>query len=102
MIRRPPRSTLFPTRRSSDLGFLRSRLLPARQLTHVQGGVHVLRVRVPGRPDPYREPLSAATAPWLANTRSEEHTPELQPHLNPLSRLLFDNTNSHHTIHITP
>ncbi len=49
-------------------GFLRSRLLPARQLTHVQGGVHVLRVRVPGRPDPYREPLSAATAAWLANT----------------------------------
>ncbi|HSS75160.1 MAG TPA: glycosyltransferase [Thermoanaerobaculia bacterium] len=49
-------------------GFLRSRLLPSRQVTHVQGGVHVLRVRVPGRPDPYREPLSAASAAWLANT----------------------------------
>jgi glycosyltransferase involved in cell wall biosynthesis len=49
-------------------GFLRSRLLPARQLTHVQGRVHVLRVRVPGRPDPYREPLCPATAAWLAKT----------------------------------
>jgi len=49
-------------------GFLRSRLLPARQLTHVHGGVHVLRVRVPGRPDPYREPLCPATAAWLAET----------------------------------
>ncbi len=49
-------------------GFLRSRLLPARQLTHVHGGVHVLRVRVPGRPDPYREPLCPATAAWLAKT----------------------------------
>ncbi|HEX4963669.1 MAG TPA: glycosyltransferase [Thermoanaerobaculia bacterium] len=49
-------------------GFLRSRLLPARQLTHVQGGVHVLRVRVPGRPDPYREPLCPKAAAWLAET----------------------------------
>jgi glycosyltransferase involved in cell wall biosynthesis len=49
-------------------GFLRSRLLPARQLTHVHGRVHVLRVRVPGRPDPYREPLCPATAAWLAET----------------------------------
>src|SRR6185369_7717798 len=44
------------------------RLLPARQLTHVQGGVHVLRVRVPGRPDPYRQPLRREAAAWLAET----------------------------------
>src|SRR5947209_3919998 len=49
-------------------GFLRSRLLPARQLTRVQGGVHVLRVRVPGRPDPYRQPLEQGAAAWLAAT----------------------------------
>ena len=49
-------------------GFLRSRLLPARQLTHVQSGVHVLRVRVPGRPDPYRQPLGPEAAAWLAET----------------------------------
>ncbi|MEA2604206.1 MAG: hypothetical protein QOF89_5198 [Acidobacteriota bacterium] len=49
-------------------GFLRSRLLPARQLTHVQSGVHVLRVRVPGRPDPYRQPLRREAAACLAET----------------------------------
>jgi glycosyltransferase involved in cell wall biosynthesis len=49
-------------------GFLRSRLLPARQLTHVRDGVHVLRVRVPGRPDPYRQPLERQAAVRLAET----------------------------------
>jgi hypothetical protein len=49
-------------------GFLRSRLLPDRQLTHTQGGLQVLRVRVPGRPDPYRQPLRPRTAAALAET----------------------------------
>jgi glycosyltransferase involved in cell wall biosynthesis len=49
-------------------GFLRSRLLPSRHLTHVQGRVHVLRVRVPGRPDPYRQPLRRDVAERLADT----------------------------------
>ncbi len=49
-------------------GFLRSRLLPARRLLHTQGGVHVLRVRVPGRPDPYREPLDGRAAISMAST----------------------------------
>lgn len=49
-------------------GFLRSRLLPARHLLHTQGGVHVLRMRVPGRPDPYREPLGPRAAISMAET----------------------------------
>jgi glycosyltransferase involved in cell wall biosynthesis len=49
-------------------GFLRSRLLPSRSLVHRQGDLHVLRVRVPGRPDPYRQPLDAAAASRLAST----------------------------------
>lgn len=49
-------------------GFLRSRLLPARHVTHTVGGLHVLRVRVPGRPDPYREPLTRLAAARLADT----------------------------------
>jgi glycosyltransferase involved in cell wall biosynthesis len=49
-------------------GFLRSRLLPARRVLHTQGGLHVLRVRVPGRPDPYREPLDRRTAALLTGT----------------------------------
>jgi glycosyltransferase involved in cell wall biosynthesis len=49
-------------------GFLRSRLLPARHILHTQGKLHVLRMRVPGRPDPYREPLHRATAARMADT----------------------------------
>ncbi len=49
-------------------GFLRSRLLPARHLTDKVGGLHVLRVRVPGRPDPYREPLKPEAAARVAQT----------------------------------
>lgn len=48
-------------------GFLRSRLLPARRTIEVRDGVHVLRVRVPGRPDPYREVLDRAAAERLAD-----------------------------------
>src|SRR3954454_8837563 len=49
-------------------GFLRSRLLPARHILHTQGKLHVLRMRVPGRPDPYRQPLDRATAARMADT----------------------------------
>jgi len=49
-------------------GFLRSRLLPARHLLHAGGGLHVLRMRVPGRPDPYREPLDRPAAQRMAET----------------------------------
>ncbi len=49
-------------------GFLRSRLLPARHVLHTQGGLHVLRMRVPGRPDPYREPLDRRTAVLMTET----------------------------------
>lgn len=49
-------------------GFLRSRLLPDRSLLAVHGGVHVLRLRVPGRPDPYRDILDERTAARLAAT----------------------------------
>jgi glycosyltransferase involved in cell wall biosynthesis len=49
-------------------GFLRSRILPARQLLHAQGGLQVLRMRVPGRPDPYREVLDHQAAIRMAAT----------------------------------
>lgn len=49
-------------------GFLRSRLLPTRQLLHAEDGVHVLRMRVPGRPDPYREPMDQRAAARMAET----------------------------------
>jgi glycosyltransferase involved in cell wall biosynthesis len=49
-------------------GFLRSRLLPARHILHTQGDLNVLRLRVPGRPDPYREPLDRRAAGRLTET----------------------------------
>src|SRR5690349_23165282 len=65
MIRRPPRSTLFPTRRSSDLmAFLAGGNLPDR-------GPH-------------------ATAVEKALARSEEHTSELQSRRDLVCRLLLE------------
>lgn len=49
-------------------GFLRSRLQPARQLRSAAPGVDLLRLRVPGRPDPYREVLGEDAAAALAET----------------------------------
>src|SRR4029077_21298138 len=61
MIRRPPRSTLFPY-----TTLFRSRLWPRQ------------RLRSPRKPVPFRRP------------RSEEHTSELQSHLNLVCRLLLE------------
>jgi glycosyltransferase involved in cell wall biosynthesis len=47
-------------------GFLRSRLLPDRAVLESHGDLRVLRVRVPGRPDPYREILGEEAASQLA------------------------------------
>src|SRR5260370_6246775 len=88
MIRRPPRSTLFPYTtlfRSLPLrspgavrgepGGLR-RLRPARRRAAVRS--HLSRAR------------SIAAGPPLRIRRSEEHTSELQSHLNLVCRLLLE------------
>src|SRR2546422_2860471 len=69
MIRRPPRSTLFPTRRSSDLPDARG---PRRGCGTV-GDFLLLSVLVTVEPD-----------------RSEEHTSELQSRLHLVCRLLLE------------
>src|SRR5499426_1248113 len=66
MIRRPPRSTLFPTRRSSDLVMYRAVSSNAGPVT----------------------PAMAAVAPAALN-RSEEHTSELQSLRHLVCRLLL-------------
>src|SRR2546430_13671318 len=80
MIRRPPRSTLFPTRRSSDL--LRAGATPSLQrpsLTlRTAGLLRVMADHLEGRP--------VRTARW----RSEEHTSELQSQSNLVCRLLLE------------
>src|SRR5260370_26487614 len=72
MIRRPPRSTLFPTRRSSDLTFglkekTSSSLGNARAVNFARKSSSYFKIR------------------------SEEHTSELQSHLNLVCRLLLEN-----------
>src|SRR3989338_8078154 len=80
MIRRPPRSTLFPTRRSSDL------------LTVTPPAL----VRMSGR----------TVTPRLAKTssasRSEEHTSELQSQFHLVCRLFFFNDTAPTEIHPFP
>src|SRR5438309_2831824 len=63
MMRRPPRSTLFPTRRSSDLGNVHFDLGPA-----------IVKVFQSGN----------------STIRSEEHTSELQSQFHLVCRLLLE------------
>src|SRR5260370_26768829 len=73
MIRRPPRSTLFPY----TTLFRSTRLDTA-------GAAGT-------RPDPWRGRLGAGrSAPARRPARSEEHTSELQSHLNLVCRLLLE------------
>src|SRR2546422_4372101 len=69
MIRRPPRSTLFPTRRSSDL---------------------ISRTSRAGRTRPSAAASGARSRRWCAAPRSEEHTSELQSRLHLVCRLLLE------------
>src|SRR5260370_22772786 len=79
MIRRPPRSTLFPyTTLFRSLDRLRSLALRGKQLC----AQHFGQVFVIGTVGPLAEVLRAK--------RSEEHTSELQSHLNLVCRLLLE------------
>src|SRR2546430_12526762 len=95
MIRRPPRSTLFPTRRSSDLSALvggiralRDEALPAPSAGLLVEGL--------ARPVPVRrQPKRAARLE--ERLRSEEHTSELQSQSNLVCRLLLEKKNEYTT-----
>src|SRR5690242_21342584 len=76
MILRPPRSTLFPYRRSSDL----ITALATRSLeTAASGGMPKKMTRT-----------GVIRAPPPMPVRSEEHTSELQSHVNLVCRLLLE------------
>src|SRR2546422_4677834 len=78
MIRRPPRSTLFPY-----TTLFRSRGRPAPQVTiESDRGNVVVEVL------PLEAPLTVAA--FLALVRSEEHTSELQSRLHLVCRLLLE------------
>src|SRR5260370_26744607 len=78
MIRRPPRSTLFPY-----TTLFRSPADEDRALAG-QGGTHPVAPRTLLGP----RAASGEVPPWPA--RSEEHTSELQSHLNLVCRLLLE------------
>src|SRR5688572_32673719 len=82
MIRRAPRSTLFPTRRSSDLALRRQ------VWRDTQPGCHRT-----GRP------FAPPSAP--RSSRSEEHTSELQSQSNLVCRLLLEKKNKSQRAHIS-
>src|SRR3712207_7384561 len=88
MIRRPPRSTLFPTRRSSDL------CVPT--TFSAAGGCST---RVAGAPGRYVLAATPAGSPTsrLPLRRSEEHTSELQSRQYLVCRLLLEKKTSTHT-----
>src|SRR3712207_8867845 len=89
MIRRPPRSTLFPTRRSSDLEarleVLAQELLPLLALHAAPAPVELEQhVRVEVRVDLVEVDVD------LPDARSEEHTSELQSRQYLVCRLLLE------------
>src|SRR3712207_8629164 len=76
MIRRPPRSTLFPY----------TTLFRSHRVRAVGG-------RVPDRPTGTRGPRRPARRPPLRGPRSEEHTSELQSRQYLVCRLLLEKKN---------
>src|SRR5438477_7766751 len=99
MIRRPPRSTLFPTRRSSDLvqHGAREVLVPGNRSAlcdHLHPGP-ILAFRL-------ERDAHLTVAGRALDFRSEEHTSELQSHVNLVCRLLLEKKNNHKTINPTP
>src|SRR5690348_17402833 len=87
MIRRPPRSTLFPTRRSSDLVDETLELVGigdvAGQRTQKLSGGQTQRVRF----------ALALVSNARLLVRSEEHTSELQSPVHLVCRLLLEKKN---------
>src|SRR5260370_18889092 len=89
MIRRPPRSTLFPY-----TTLFRSTTTQTEIFVSNVGLIMVAAEKGPCDPNPAL-PCSGGSAlpsssPSPAPTRSEEHTSELQSHLNLVCRLLLE------------
>src|SRR2546422_2898826 len=77
MIRRPPRSTLFPTRRSSDLGSTCAARRAGSQQASSTTTIITLAV------------AARVMMVLVLLARSEEHTSELQSRLHLVCRLLL-------------
>src|SRR2546429_4934421 len=100
MIRRPPRSTLFPYTtlfRSDVLG------KAARRRNHAGFDFHLLRFAVELRPQvvDYRYNRRDVTDDQGIRTRSEEHTSELQSRLHLVCRLLLEKKKTYYHLAAT-
>src|SRR2546421_8342632 len=98
MIRRPPRSTLFPY-----TTLFRSPSLPVDAGTGTAGGSGavgeaLLEVKTPPPPDRVRSVI-LPRPPGDARSRSEEHTSELQSRSDLVCRLLLEKKKKHNRIH---
>src|SRR5260370_29303172 len=88
MIRRPPRSTLFPY-----TTLFRSHILPRR--SYPLDGATRAGTSPPSAHQGlcrwrHQPPQDLRSRSWEPQTRSEEHTSELQSHLNLVCRLLLE------------
>src|SRR2546429_6424837 len=100
MIRRPPRSTLFPyTTLFRSEGHAYGRI-PVRRSFGPAAGLP----RRPHQQCPPPDPPSLARAcnPSVALLRSEEHTSELQSRLHLVCRLLLEKKKLPHTTTVLP
>src|SRR5260370_28722417 len=85
MIRRPPRSTLFPYTTLSDLPRLGQSRLELQKVGRLRKRTYTLQTG--------RRGFHTQRTRWSSNilaNRSEEHTSELQSHLNLVCRLLLE------------
>src|SRR5260370_10861526 len=94
MIRRPPRSTLFPYTTLFRSHFYRTSIRRMKPNDLVQGtlGLLILRILV-------LEPMHGWALAQRLQNRSEEHTSELQSHLNLVCRLLLEKKKSRPVSH---
>src|SRR5690242_21316376 len=96
MIRRPPRSTLFPYTtlfRSTSCGKVAWDAMPKiQQLLHACRDAEIPVVYSTSDPD-FKAAFGNATKRGVDRTRSEEHTSELQSHVNLVCRLLLEKKN---------
>src|SRR2546429_4145620 len=92
MIRRPPRSTLFPY-----TTLFRSAALAHQHAEHISSGKHPEDIpRGPvGKPWPKRSGIAQE------GNRSEEHTSELQSRLHLVCRLLLEKKKTRHPLKAT-
>src|SRR2546430_3769156 len=103
MIRRPPRSTLFPyttlfrSPRSRSLATSSKKRIPTRTLTH---GLTREDTRTPTSVHGPLDTLNFKPQMARGRTRSEEHTSELQSQSNLVCRLLLEKkkNNTHNRI----